>query len=237
MSHKEDQLMEAEALESIFPNEIEVLETEPFHKFKFSFRTDNYNEDEPEEGSTIEVSIKFTTNYPDEIPEIVIEESENLNDEEEFLTFLKNTATENIGSPMVYTILVALTEKLNKDNEDRKTFEADEKDRLERQREEEELKRFEGTKVTVECFLKWKAAFEKEQRELKKKDDSGSKKPTGKQLFERDAELFNSDLQFVDSEEAVEVDESLFQNLDDLDLDDDGEEYVPDEDDEETEEE
>jgi hypothetical protein len=29
----------------------------------------------------------------------------------------------------------------------------------------------------------------------------------------------------------------LFQNLDDLDLDDDGEEYVPDEDDEETEEE
>ena len=40
---------------------------------------------------------------------------------------------------MVYTILIALTEKLNKDNEDRKTFEADEKERLERQREEEEL--------------------------------------------------------------------------------------------------
>lgn len=48
-------------------------------------------------------------------------------------------ATENIGSPMVYTILCALTEKLNKDNEDRKLFEANEKERLERQREEEEL--------------------------------------------------------------------------------------------------
>lgn len=40
---------------------------------------------------------------------------------------------------MVYTILCALTEKLNKDNEDRKLFEANEKERLERQREEEEL--------------------------------------------------------------------------------------------------
>ena len=35
----------------------------------------------------------------------------------------------------------------------------------------------------------------------------------------------------MDSEDAVAVDETLFQNLDDLDLDDDGEEYVPDEDD------
>ena len=41
--------------------------------------------------------------------------------------------------PMVYTILCALTEKLNKDNDDRKKFEADEKDRLERKREAEEL--------------------------------------------------------------------------------------------------
>lgn len=85
--------------------------------------------------------------------------------------------------------------------------------------------------------MKWKAVFDKEQKDLKKKDDSVGKKPTGKQLFERDAELFNSDLQFIDSEEPLEVDEALFQNLDDLDIDDDGEEYVPDEDDDEEEEE
>lgn len=62
----------------------------------------------------------------------------------------------------------------------------------------------------MECFLKWKAAFDKEQRELKKKDDFANKKPTGKQLFERDADLFN-DLKFVENEDAIEVDESLFQ--------------------------
>ena len=89
--------------------------------------------------ATIEVSFKFTENYPDEVPEIIIEESENLYDEEEFLQSLKTTAVENIGSPMIYTILCALTEKLNKDNEDRKTNEANEKERLERKREEEEL--------------------------------------------------------------------------------------------------
>ena len=40
---------------------------------------------------------------------------------------------------MIYTIVCALIEKLNKDNEERKIFEADEKERLERKREEEEL--------------------------------------------------------------------------------------------------
>ena len=41
--------------------------------------------------------------------------------------------------PMIYTLVCAIIEKINKDNEDRKTFEKDEKERLERQREEEEL--------------------------------------------------------------------------------------------------
>lgn len=41
--------------------------------------------------------------------------------------------------PMLYTLICALIEKLNKDNEDRKIFEADEKERLEREREAEEL--------------------------------------------------------------------------------------------------
>lgn len=94
MSHKEDQLMEVEALESIFPNEIEILEKEPFHTLRFSFKTDNYDDD-PDNGSTILVTIKFNENYPDEVPHIEIEDSENLRDEDEFLTFLKNNVNLN----------------------------------------------------------------------------------------------------------------------------------------------
>ena len=100
-----------------------------------------------------------------------------------------------------------------------------------------EQKRFEGTKVTVESFLKWKAAFDKEMLELKRsKAEKSDKKLTGKQQFERDENLYESDLQML-NEEAIEVDESLFQNLDDLDLDDDGEEWVPGDDDDDDEEE
>ena len=52
------------------------------------------------------------------------------------------------------------------------------------------------------------------------KAEKADKKLTGKQLFEKDENLFESDLQLL-NEDAIEVDESLFQNLDDLDLDDD----------------
>lgn len=71
--------------------------------------------------------------------------------------------------------------------------------------------------------------------ELKKeKVDKTPKKTTGKQLFEKDESLFTSDLQFTEGE--VEVDESLFQDLDDLDLEDDeDDEYHPDDDEEEEE--
>ena len=84
----------------------------------------------------------------------------------------------------------------------------------------------------MESFLKWKASFDKEMKELKKTNqETSNKKPTGKQLFERDENLFTSDLQYI-NEDQVEVDESLFQDLDELDLDDDGEEYKPGDDDE-----
>jgi hypothetical protein len=44
--------------------------------------------------------------------------------------------------PMIYTIVCSLIEKLNKDNDERKIFEASERERIEREREEEELVSF-----------------------------------------------------------------------------------------------
>ena len=50
--------------------------------------------------------------------------------------------------------------------------------------------------------------------------------------------MFTSDLQFDGAEGTIEVDEALFQDLDQLDLDDDeDDEYNPDDDEEEEEEE
>jgi hypothetical protein len=138
--------------------------------------------------------------------------------------------------PMIYTIVAGVLEKIQVDNENRIKRAEDERERLERERDEEEIRKFEGTKVTVESFLKWKIKFDQEQMLLKKQlVESGSKKPTGKQLFERDERLAESDLQLLDEGDNVEVDEALFQNLDDINLDDDGEEWKPDDEDDDDE--
>ncbi len=178
----------------------------------------------------MQVSFKFTPNYPDELPEIFIDEIENYEDEEGILQFMKDIGYENLGMPMIYTIASAVVEKLNKDNEERRKFEEAERDRIATEKEEEEIRRYEGNKVSVEVFLKWKLAFDKEMAELKKQTQGvGTKKPTGKQLFETNESLFKD----VAEEGAVEVDEALFQSIDDLDLDDDeddDDEWQPDDD-------
>lgn len=96
-------------------------------------------------------------------------------------------------------------------------------------------KKFEGTRVTVETFLTWRNEFERDIGIAEKREkQSNCKKLTGRELFMRDTTLNESDLKFLeaagDSVENVKIDESLFQNLDDLEFnsdEDDDEDYVP----------
>lgn len=94
-------------------------------------------------------------------------------------------------------------------------------------------KRFEGTRVSVETFLTWRNEFEQDMGIAQKREKlTDNKKLTGRELFMRDTTLIDSDLKFLlaagDSVENVKIDESLFQNLDDLefDSDDDDADYV-----------
>lgn len=99
-------------------------------------------------------------------------------------------------------------------------------------------KKFEGTRVTVETFLTWRSQFETDTGITQKKEKASqeAKKLTGKELFLRDTTLNESDLKFLleagESLENVKIDESLFQNLGDLELeesddDSDDDDYVP----------
>lgn len=91
--------------------------------------------------------------------------------------------------------------------------------------------------MTVETFLTWRNQFEEETGITKRREKlTDNKKLTGRELFTRDTTLNDSDLKFLlaagDSVENVKIDESLFQNLDDLEFgsdddDDDDEDYVP----------
>ncbi|XP_056332221.1 RWD domain-containing protein 1 [Danio aesculapii] len=227
----EEQRNELEAIESIYPDSFTVLSEEPT-SFTITVTSDTGENEE-----TLELTLKFTyvEKYPDEPPLWEIFSQENLEDSdaEEILTLLKQQAEENLGMVMIFTLVTAVQEKLNEIIDQIKSRREEEKQRKQKEAEEAEKQAFQGTVVTIETFLSWKAKFEAEMTELKKKrqkeeEQSGKKKLTGKQLFETDHNLDTSDIQFLeDGGNSVEVDESLFQEMDDLDLDEDDPDFDP----------
>ncbi|XP_029452314.1 RWD domain-containing protein 1 isoform X2 [Rhinatrema bivittatum] len=135
---------------------------------------------------------------------------------------------------MIFTLVSAVQEKLNEIVDQIKTRREEEKLKKEREAEEAEKVFFHGTPVTIENFLSWKAKFDTELAERKRKkqkeeEQAGKIKLSGKQLFERDHNLDTSDIKFLEEAgNSVEVDESLFQEMDDLELeDDDDPDYNP----------
>eukprot|EP00092_Neocalanus_flemingeri_P005984 GFUD01006445.1.p1 GENE.GFUD01006445.1~~GFUD01006445.1.p1 ORF type:complete len:241 (+),score=89.90 GFUD01006445.1:62-784(+) len=222
--YKQEQRDEIEAIESIYSEEIEVLNENP-HRFTIPVKTEEYDEDT---GDGMWVLLKFTfpDTYPDVGPEIEFEESEGVEDEqlEGLREHMKEIVEENLGMAMSFTIVSAAIEWLGETN-DKMKFEAEEAIRIKKDLEdEEERKKLEGTKVTIESFLAWKAEFDVEMRakkgivELSKKEKM---KKNGRELFMTDMSLLDSDVKFLAEagDVAITVDESLFDDLEDLDLD------------------
>ncbi|XP_038655557.1 RWD domain-containing protein 1 isoform X2 [Scyliorhinus canicula] len=141
---------------------------------------------------------------------------------------------ENIGMVMIFTLVTAVQEKLNEIVDQIKWRKEEEKLLKEKEAEEVEKAIFHGTPLSIENFLSWKAKFDAELAEIRRKrqkeeEQAGKVKLTGKQLFETDHNLDTSDIQFLEEGNNVEVDESLFQDMDDLELDDDDDpDYNPD---------
>ncbi|UJR14973.1 hypothetical protein I4U23_001952 [Adineta vaga] len=223
MSIKEEQLQEIEALTSIYPDEITVLSEDPYPKFTLTIKPTTDDEDELK--PFLQLQVNFHANYPEQAPEITILDSANVDDQSIFESEIQKICEENLGMPVIFTLASHLSEQLSIQSENRQTREREDRERKQHEEEEAEHKRFVGTCVSVETFIKWKVKFDAEQAELKKVikvDENEPKKLTGRQLFEKDRSLYDSDIQFISSEggEAVEVDESLFEDMLDLELDD-----------------
>jgi len=91
-------------------------------------------------------------------------------------------------------------------SENRRIRHREDLERKQREEEEAEHKRFEGTRVTVETFIKWKVKFGAEQAKwikAVKVDEADSKKWTGRQLFEKDRSLYDSDIKFISGEGMI----------------------------------
>ncbi|KAG7190949.1 hypothetical protein KM043_007000 [Ampulex compressa] len=224
MDYKDEQRNEIEALESIYCGELEILATEPLYAFAIPIKTSEY-EPESNNGLSCRLEFTYTSKYPEEPLLISIEEQENFEDgsDEELKEHLAEQMNENLGMVMVFTLVSAAQEWLNVQWDKIKLKREERAAEKLRAEEEAERKRFEGTRVTVETFLSWKEKFDEEMGYTKRREmaDREGKKLTGKELFMTDKTLDQSDLKFLDDGDAVKVDESLFQNLDDLDLEDD----------------
>ncbi|EHB04770.1 RWD domain-containing protein 1 [Heterocephalus glaber] len=225
--YREEQRNELEALESVvYPGS--------FTAWCFSVSSENppsftvtVTSEAGENDETVQTALKFTYSekYPDEAPLYEIFSQENLKNND-VIDILKLTlqAEENLG--VIFTLVTALQEKLNEIVDQIKMRREEEKKLKEKEAEEAEKQLFHGTPVTTENFLCWKAKFDAELLEIKKKwikeeEQAGKNKLSGKQLFENSHNLDTSDIQLLqDAGNNVEVDESLFQELDDLELED-----------------
>ncbi|KAF4122475.1 RWD protein [Geosmithia morbida] len=200
---KEEQVEEREVLESIFPDEItDISETE----FKVTVILDVPDVAEQEDQPRFSLNVKYPDEYPDVAPHLemhAVPDSPphpNFNvaeDRERLLGALGETIQENIGMAMIFTIISTLKEAAEQLIQDRKDAAeaAHEQEVLAAEREEN--KKFHGTPVTPETFLKWRDGFiremeqkrlqEEEERlaELKKAKVKETVKLTGRQLWER----------------------------------------------------
>ncbi|CAH1106507.1 unnamed protein product [Psylliodes chrysocephalus] len=231
MDYQEEQKNEIEALESIYYGDFEILSTEPTHKFSIPIKTEEFESD-ASNGLSCDLVITYTPKYPEEGPLIELENIENFDNEYEqlLLNYLSEQIKENLGMVMVFTIVSSAQEWLNVKWEEIKKENEERIAKKLKEEEEAEQKRFEGTRVTVETFMRWKKIFEDDLGITKKKEllEKEGKKLTGRELFMTDNTLNESDLKFLDEGDAVKVDESLFQDLEDLDIDDeDDEDFDP----------
>ncbi|OAA49324.1 Ubiquitin-conjugating enzyme/RWD-like protein [Metarhizium rileyi] len=199
---REDQVEEREVLESIFPEEITDLSEA---EFQVSIKLDILDEEDQEAPSFI-LQVRYPEEYPDVAPHLDLLAAQNApshqhfsigDDREQLLERIQETIQENIGMAMVFTIVSALKEAAEQLIQDRKDSVARIQEEALLAAEREENKKFHGTQVTPETFLKWREGFIKEMEErerleeeerlaeLKRAKIKEPVKLTGKQLWQR----------------------------------------------------
>lgn len=222
-------------LESIYADELTVLSDN-----KLSIKLDS-EEVEGEDTISTNLSVNYTPKYPDELPEFEIDVLEgDLGDEDvqNLHNELVDLGNESLGMPLVFTLSSTLKDSLSdlllNRLKSKQQVESDKK-----QAEiEAELERTRGTQLTIQNFNEWRINFIKERnakleeaeeaqlQKLNNKDREELKRwntrKSGKQLFEKDTTLANSDSNLINVNDKV-VDKREYQGVEG---DDDGEQLV-----------
>ncbi|KAL2020181.1 hypothetical protein VTK56DRAFT_8705 [Thermocarpiscus australiensis] len=198
---REEQIEEREVLNSIFPEEITDLSE---HEFRISITLDIPDDDA--EPPVMLLTVRYPEEYPDKAPLLDLSAPQNAvphqylniaDDKHQLLQGLEATIEENLGMAMVFTLVSALKEAAEQLVVERREAAAKAHEAAIIAAEHEENKKFHGTPVTRETFLKWRESFLKEMEEARIREEEERaaelkkariKEParlTGKQLWER----------------------------------------------------
>jgi hypothetical protein len=226
MDYKAEQDQELESLSFIYPEELQIIsETE----FRIHVKLDDPDIPLEENNELFSILIQFGETYPEEILDFEIE-SEYLREEEieEISQKARDQLQEFLGIAMVFTLVSMVKEEAESTIKERNAREELERETEKLRLEEIEEKKYQGTKVTPEIFKEWQKKFLKEAKEAQKQgklipafeaclavermtsNQSGGKS-TGKQLFERDQTLLESDEKYMEEGQDVEVRVDEFQ--------------------------
>lgn len=207
---REDQIEEREVLESIFPDEITYISDTEFRiTITLDLPPDDAAPDNEEEGDApvILLTVRYPEDYPDKAPNLELSAPPNApphkyfsvpGDKEQLLAGLATTVEENLGMAMVFSLVSALKEAAEQLVIERREVAAKAREEILLAAEREENKKFHGTPVTRETFLKWRDDFmgemeearvrEEEERLAELKKARGPKEPpklSGKELWQR----------------------------------------------------
>lgn len=186
----------------------------------------------------VNLRFEFPSKYPDEKPFIKVIDSNDLEDDElsELMEMLSAKSEESLGTVMTFMLVSDVVEWLSTKSERDAMQKEQELLDKQREREAEEARKIDGTPVTKQTFMAWKAKFDAEMLKIKldqmKRADqggpTGTKRLSGREMFESDKTLIESDLNFVEDLDQEQI-EALLQDVDGLDLDDDeeGSEFDP----------
>uniref|UniRef100_A0A915PPN9 RWD domain-containing protein n=1 Tax=Setaria digitata TaxID=48799 RepID=A0A915PPN9_9BILA len=221
MDHRETQIEELETLGVIYPDELEVVCNE-YPNIALRISLQSHQDKELPHMFEVTVALRLSATYPDVVPEIEILGLENIfscERIEKVQRTLYDVAQENLGMPMVFTIVSGLQDEIGHLVEDLQNEKIKAEEKAKEEKEAQERKKFEGTRVTPEAFMEWKRKFdtemlavEEKKRMIREAEMVG--KMTGRQLFLRDATLNLSDVALMQvAGNEIEFDESLFDEV------------------------
>ncbi|KAI5839839.1 RWD domain-containing protein [Morchella snyderi] len=221
----EEQIQEIEVLQSIYPDEFTQITPTQF-TICLVLEPPSIP-GQSHEPPIINLHVTYPPTYPDTPPDLDLtidaaSPPSSLSfptDKDTLLSTLADTATENLGMAMVFTLATTLKDAAEELLASRaQAVESRREERL-RAEEEREMEKFRGTLVTRERFVEWLAGFRAEEeekrraavaaREEEEKGKRGTgvkeKRLTGRQLYERGLVGGTDDAEDVE-EDGVEVD-------------------------------